>query len=531
MNNIYYHVSKSPKLTPTVGREGFNVCKSLNIIKDRIDITGNDVPYIYEVQVVDNLKPLIFDCDLMQWDAKSLAIALLCKHQNKDFPGFEGEITPDKIHFEGKLSNTDYSLLVKVANLKNGASSSPELILVYTILKKFGYDYIQYVNEGEGTGTELSYIFLPNQIKSCELTSLQQLERKSITESILKEDNRVSQINQSRGKGPYKDQSQGKNRFERKRLSHVANTVSQYNKIDMNKLFKQDSLEVVVPVIGETDTYNVTVRMDGVIAEIRKEIKNNHNKLEYKVVVKAVTKVFNVTDVYTKCTCDDFKYNFAHWNIIKNVSVDDTAHDPGPGKGIRNPNDDKGRGCKHILLVLANGDWMLKVASVINNYIHYAEEKIRKAFIKLIFPKIYGVTIDEASSAGLIDEETDLASTPDIIDAINEYGKNRGKMVKGSNINPVYADELSKKQKAEKEKAKEEPKKEPKKEPEKPIKKEPEKKEAPKKEEPKNIEKKPDNKEQNKKPEEKDKEPTEKIKPEKEIKKDKVEKPEEDTNK
>ena len=178
------------------------------------------------------------------------------------------------------------------------------------------------------------------------------------------------------------------------------------------------------------------------------------------------------------------------------------------------------------MLVLANGDWMLKVASVINNYIHYAEEKIRKAFIKLIFPKIYGVTIDEASSAGLIDEETDLATTPDIIDAINEYGKNRGKMVKGSNINPVYADELSKKQKAEKEKAKEEPKKEPKNEPEKPIKKEPEKKEEPKK-----VETKPENKEQNKKPEENDKESTEKIKPEKEIKKDKVEKPEEDTNK
>jgi hypothetical protein len=38
------------------------------------------------------------------------------------------------------------------------------------------------------------------------------------------------------------------------------------------------------------------------------------------------------------------------------VSVDDTSNDPGPGKGIANPNDSKGRGCKHILLVLANGD-------------------------------------------------------------------------------------------------------------------------------------------------------------------------------
>jgi hypothetical protein len=38
------------------------------------------------------------------------------------------------------------------------------------------------------------------------------------------------------------------------------------------------------------------------------------------------------------------------------VSVDDTSKDPGAGKGIRNANDDKGRGCKHVLLVIANMD-------------------------------------------------------------------------------------------------------------------------------------------------------------------------------
>ena len=35
------------------------------------------------------------------------------------------------------------------------------------------------------------------------------------------------------------------------------------------------------------------------------------------------------------------------------------------------------------------------------------------------------------------------------IDAINEYGKNRGKFQKGSNINPVYADKLEAEQKEE----------------------------------------------------------------------------------
>jgi hypothetical protein len=79
----------------------------------------------------------------------------------------------------------------------------------------------------------------------------------------------------------------------------------------------------------------------------------------------------------------------------------------------------------------------MKVASVINNYIHYAEEKLRQPFLKLIFPKLYGVTIDEAPDKDLLPEDFELKTTTDIIDLINDYGKNRGKYKQGSNKNPV----------------------------------------------------------------------------------------------
>lgn len=256
----------------------------------------------------------------------------------------------------------------------------------------------------------------------------------------LSEDTRNTLISKSRSAGPYKDQTFGKNRFDRKRLSKIATTVKQYNQIDMNQLFKQDSLIVKIPVIGETGTYDVTVKMDGVIAEIQKNIKNNKNSFEFRTVIQALTKIFNSADVYTNCTCDDFKYRFKHWNIVNNVSTDDTASDPGPGKGIANPNDDMGRGCKHILLVLNNGDWMMKVASVINNYIHYMEENKTKPFLDLIFPKLYGTTADELAEASLVDEEEAdkyLDSSKGLIDAINEYGRNRGKIKPGTNKNPV----------------------------------------------------------------------------------------------
>lgn len=80
---------------------------------------------------------------------------------------------------------------------------------------------------------------------------------------------------------------------------------------------------------------------------------------------------------------------------------------------------------------------MMKVASVINNYTHYAEEHMSKAFLKLIFPKIYGIPADEMIDQDLVDDEKFLDSSVGLIDAINTYGANRGKYKKGSNKNPI----------------------------------------------------------------------------------------------
>jgi hypothetical protein len=258
-----------------------------------------------------------------------------------------------------------------------------------------------------------------------------------VIELPLQEDSRTLLVSKSRNAGPYKNQMRGKNRFERQKHSQIAKTVQQYNKIDMNKFFKEDILEVAIPVVGETDSYTVNIRMEGIVKEIATNIKNNKNKLEYRTIVQSITKVFNTANIFVKCSCPDYKYRFAHWNIVNNVSVDDTSKDPGPGKGIRNPNDSKGRGCKHVLLCLANGDWIMKVASVINNYIHYAEEKLQKPFLKLIFPKLYGIPYDEAAENDLLPDDFELDSSTSIIDTINEYGKNRGKYKPGTNKNPV----------------------------------------------------------------------------------------------
>lgn len=266
----------------------------------------------------------------------------------------------------------------------------------------------------------------------------QSLQEQCLLELLkLNEATRNQLIAQSRNVGRYKDTSRGVTRMERKKYSKVANAVKSYNEINMNDFWKSDILQVNIPVVGETDEYTVTIKLEGVVAELQKNIKNNQNKFEFRTIIQALTKIFNTSDVWVKCTCPDFKYRFAHHLIVANVSVDDSSKDPGPGKGIANPNDDKGRGCKHILCVLANGSWMMKVASVINNYCHYLSEKKPEAFLKLVFPKLYGVPFEEADQNGIVEDNEDLESGKDLIDVINEWAKNRGKFKKGSNKNPV----------------------------------------------------------------------------------------------
>lgn len=288
------------------------------------------------------------------------------------------------------------------------------------------------------------------QLPICFTASIADNPHYPVQPAHLNQDTRTQLVAASKDRGDYKNTSRGKNRFQRKKYSKVGNAVKQYNSIDMNTLFKQDILLIKIPVTGETASYQVSLKLQGVMEEVARNIKNNQNKLEYRTIVQALTKVFNTKNVYVNCTCDDFKYRFQHWSIVHKYSTQDSAKDPGPGKGIANPHDDKGRGCKHCLLVLSNLQWIMKVSSVINNYIHYTEEKLPKPFLNLIFPKLYGIPAEQMVEQNLIDDEKFLQTSTGLIDAINQYGKNRGKIKKGSNINPVKANQLQQQQKAAK---------------------------------------------------------------------------------
>ena len=127
----------------------------------------------------------------------------------------------------------------------------------------------------------------------------------NLNESLLLEKKRQELITQGRKGANYapSNQFRGKNRFERKKYSKVARNVSQFNDIDMNAFFKKDILTVGIRVQGETDYYIVKIKFNGVLRELQRYIKQNNNKFEYKVVLQALTRVFNTGDIYVNCTC------------------------------------------------------------------------------------------------------------------------------------------------------------------------------------------------------------------------------------
>lgn len=207
--------------------------------------------------------------------------------------------------------------------------------------------------------------------------------------------------------------SYGTTRYERKDLQHVYNSVSAFNKIDMNALYKANLLSFIIPIQGEHGNYEVEVLFDGILDAINRELQNNSWSFEYKVVYRAIIDAINKQDIYVSCNCPDFTYRMSYWASKGRYNSGQPQIVPAR---ITNPNDSKGAGCKHIMKVLADLDWALKLASCITNYVTYMEEHYPDKYFNVIFPAIYGVSYQRALDQGIIeppeDELVDVDEVP-----------------------------------------------------------------------------------------------------------------------
>ena len=239
---------------------------------------------------------------------------------------------------------------------------------------------------------------------------------------ILKEASRSTLLGKSR------KSDKGMERFKRRMKSRVANTVKQYNSIDMNKLFKEDILTMDVNVNGETGTYTVKISFGGFCELLQDQIERQNGVLDFKAVTRALITGFNKDDVYISCSCPDWKYRFAYFATRNDISSGEKENRP---SDITNPDDNLGSSCKHVLLVLSNTSFLLKVGSTILNYIRYMEKHYQKLYADVIYPAVYGKEYEEPVQLDVFDE-TELNTDKETIDASNQYAASKNKFKKGN---------------------------------------------------------------------------------------------------
>ena len=125
--------------------------------------------------------------------------------------------------------------------------------------------------------------------------------------------------------------------------------------------------------------------------------------------------------------CPDWKYRGAFWASMKDINSGVPERRPSK---ITNPKNNLGPGCKHIMLVLSNNAWLIKVARVINNWIIYMSKNRKKQYADIVYPAIYNKEYEEPIQLSIDDE--DGINSKEMIDKANEVGRTRGQFKTGN---------------------------------------------------------------------------------------------------
>lgn len=208
----------------------------------------------------------------------------------------------------------------------------------------------------------------------------------------------------------------------------------------MNKLFKEDILTVNISVKGETDDYTVKISFGGFLDILKDLVNGNVADLNLRNITRALVTGFNRDDVYIFCSCPDFHYRFGYWATKNKLTSGEPEDRP---SNITNPDDRLGSGCKHILLVLSNNSWLMKVASVINNYIKYMEKHYQKLYADIIYPALFDRDYEEPVQLSIDDAEgdTNLHTDNDTLDKANKFNQDRTKFQKGNQQGVRFAND------------------------------------------------------------------------------------------
>lgn len=238
---------------------------------------------------------------------------------------------------------------------------------------------------------------------------------------IINEDSRQELVAKSRRS------QKGLQRYKKRLKSRILSSVKEFNQIDMNQLFKDNIITIKIKIHGETDDYLVKISYGGVLDEIKRLLQPGQN-IDLSILIRALINAFNRNDVYISCNCPDFYYRYGFYATVNKINSGEPQLIPSKET---NPDDTLGSGCKHILLVLANTSWIIKVASVIKNYIEYMKKNRQQLYANIIYPSIYGKKYEEPVQLSMDDTST-LETDSDTIDKSNIEARKKGQFEVGN---------------------------------------------------------------------------------------------------
>jgi hypothetical protein len=144
--------------------------------------------------------------------------------------------------------------------------------------------------------------------------------------------------------------------------------------IDVEEFLGADRITVEIPV----NQYTCTIIFNHVIENIIKVVDLQYRgNVNFAAVEKALSMAIdNEKDLKVNCTCKDFYYRFSYVATKGGYKSGYAQTRPAP---IRNPKDNKGSFCKHLIMILKNKKWVHKLAEVVNYLVkEYYDDIIKK---------------------------------------------------------------------------------------------------------------------------------------------------------
>ena len=84
------------------------------------------------------------------------------------------------------------------------------------------------------------------------------------------------------------------------------------------------------------------------------------------------------------------------------------------------------------MLILSNNSWLVKVSSVIHNYVNYMEKHYQKLYADIIYPAIYQQEYQEPVQLDLDSDDDKMKTDSDTLDVSNRWARTKTQFQKGN---------------------------------------------------------------------------------------------------